>query len=496
MEQLGKSLRSLRWKLTLSFTAVTVSSLLVVGLVVGGALFSRILIPDLWITPETWMEAANRSAVPILSNLLSQEPVDRELVSIWLDEIDMMLSSDELLQVGEAQFFISTAVRMDVLVISADGTLLGIYNPGFLPEAKVGAPFDVSTIPGLNQPFRAAMSGETDPQKLFAITEPDEKYVGAIPIMSEAGNGEVLGVIVADVQSMPTRRDTSKLTLQLVGRISLFFLLGAAIVGAIFGSITARSMSNRFQRLAHTADAWSEGNFTEFIDDHAGDEISLLSSRLNRMAAQLKDLLRRRQEMAVSEERNRLARDLHDSAKQQALAASFQIGTALTLFDREPKTAKGHLEEAECLVDSVREELTDLILELRPQSLEDKPIDEILGEYAIDWSHQHDIELDPDMLLDLELNLEQKQTLFRILQEALANVARHSDGTCVSLALGSDGEKVNLVVKDDGKGFSPEEVTGGMGLHSMRERAESLGGSLEVTSAPGEGTSLSVVIPK
>ena len=82
--------------------------------------------------------------------------------------------------------------------------------------------------------------------------------------------------------------------------------------------------------------------------------------------------------MAVSEERNRLARDLHDSAKQQALAASFELGTALTLYDLDPGGAKNHLVEADALVDSVRTELTNLVDELRPQSMDGQDFSEIL----------------------------------------------------------------------------------------------------------------------
>jgi signal transduction histidine kinase len=214
------------------------------------------------------------------------------------------------------------------------------------------------------------------------------------------------------------------------------------------------------------------------------------------MALQLKDLLKRRQAMAVSEERNRLARDLHDSAKQQALAASFQIGTALTLFDRQPKTAKGHLEEAERLVDSVREELTDLILELRPQALGEKSLDEVLAEYALDWAHQNPMDVNLDLEADVKVSLDVKQTLLRILQESLANAARHSAAEQVSLALHSDAQVVSVVIKDDGRGFDPGEAQIGMGLHSMRERAEAVEGSLEITSAAGQGTTITVIIPR
>jgi NarL family two-component system sensor histidine kinase LiaS len=199
--------------------------------------------------------------------------------------------------------------------------------------------------------------------------------------------------------------------------------------------------------------------------------------------------------MAVSEERNRLARELHDSAKQQALAASFQIGAALTLFERDPQAAKTHLAEAEYLVDSVREELTDLIAELRPQALDEKKLDEILGEYTEDWSHQNPISVNLDLQENIQAPLIVKQTLLRVLQEALANVARHSDAETVSLTLQSEEQVVKMIVRDDGNGFSREEVTGGMGLHSMKERAESLAGSLLVISTRGAGTSVEAVIP-
>lgn len=494
MDSLRNATRKLRWRLTISYTAVTVGTLLVVGLILGVIFFSRILIPDLWLTPEMWMEAANRSAVPMLRNILSQEPVDAELVSIWLEEIDMMISSNRLLRVGEAEFYIDTLVQMEVLVVGADGTLLGLYNPEYLPEARIGEPFDTDTIPGANGPLEAAMRGETDPEVLTAITDPDDQYVVAVPIVGDAERGEVLGVILANIRSIPTQRDTSVLTLKLLGRIALFVLIGAAIVGAVFGSFTARGMSNRFKRLSQVADAWSEGDFSEFSEDRKGDEISLLGQRLNHMAEQLKDLLRRRQEIAVSEERNRLARDLHDSAKQQALAASFQLGTALTLFDRDAQTAKSHLQEADRLVDSVRVELTDLIHELRPQSMDGKDIAETINDYAVEWAHQSGIEVELDIQEPTGLSLEAKQALFRVLQESLANVARHSVARRVRILLQGD-EEIQLVVEDDGLGFDVHAEHSGIGLQSMEERAVSLNGNFRVESEPRAGTRILVTFP-
>jgi GAF domain-containing protein len=200
-------------------------------------------------------------------------------------------------------------------------------------------------------------------------------------------------------------------------------------------------------------------------------------------------------QVAVLEERNRLARELHDSVKQKALAASFQIGTTLALFERDPQSAKVHLEEAEILVDAVRTELTDLILELRPEALIERSADAILREYALNWSQQNQKEVNLQLEAAPEVSLDVKQTLLRILQESLANVARHSEAKCVSLALGFEGGSVTFVVKDDGIGFDHDQAKTGLGLQFMRERAEALGGSFQITSTPGEGTSISAVIP-
>ena len=173
-------------------------------------------------------------------------------------------------------------------------------------------------------------------------------------------------------------------------------------------------------------DLWSAGDFSRYIEDTTGDEIAQFTQHLNNMAKQLQNLLLRRQEMAISEERNRLARDLHDSAKQQALAASFELGAALTLFDRDLEGTKKHLMEADALVDSVRTELTNLVDELRLHATESQEFTETLNEYALDWSERSGIEVNIHKERDEELPLEHREILFRIAQEALANIARHS----------------------------------------------------------------------
>lgn len=306
----------------------------------------------------------------------------------------------------------------------------------------------------------------------------------------------MVGAIAAVFEKIPTRSDIPLNVVNIAVRSLLIFLLGAGLMGALFGAFFARGLSSRFKRLSAITDAWSTGDFSRYIDDNTGDEVSQFAQRLNNMARQLQGLLRRRQEMAISEERNRLARDLHDSAKQQALAASFQLGTALTLYDRDPQGAKEHLVEADTLVDSVRNELTNLVHELRPQSNDGQGFADTLKEYALEWSHRSGIELNVAIEGNEELSVETRGTLFRIVQEALANIARHSSASFADVSLDYGTDRVTLIIKDNGHGFDPRAQQSGLGLYSMRERAEVLGGSFTVESNPDQGTQIVVTLPK
>jgi len=318
----------------------------------------------------------------------------------------------------------------------------------------------------------------------------------ALPIFDEADDMEnkVVGVVVLILESIPTRELIPLHMLNIAGRSLLILLFTAGIMGAIFGTFFANGLSKRFKRLFITIDAWSEGDFSKFITDDTGDEISQFSQRLNSMAKQLQELLHRRQEMAVSEERNRLARDLHDSAKQQALAASLQLGTALTLFEQDSEAAKKHLLEADALVDSVRNELTNLVLELRPQTIDGQDFSELLREYIFDWSQRSGIETNVNIEGDKDTPLETREALFRIIQEALANIARHSSASVVDVSLDYEENVVKMMITDNGRGFDVLQQHRGLGLASMRERTEVLGGSFTVESVPNQGTKILVVL--
>jgi NarL family two-component system sensor histidine kinase LiaS len=497
-ENLSNTFRQLRWRLTWSYTAVTVGALLVVVLVLALLVLPSILLPRDLVTPGSaafWVQAANEQAVPLARYLLSDSPPNTEGIAALVNSSDTArFGRYDLFRVGNVQLYLGTTTEIEMLILGADGSLLGRTNLPAFPST--GRSFEASSIPGLEAPLRAALAGERDPDRLVAIRESGQALIVAAPVFRFSGSSsQLLGAVVYVGESMPTEDEVGSHTMALAGRALILFIFGAGVMGAIFGSLTAKRMASRLRRLARAANAWSQGDFSEFIDDPAGDEISQLAQRLNRMADQLQSLLNRRQEMAVSEERNRLARDLHDSAKQQALAASFQLGTALTLFERDPQAAKEHLVEADNLLDAVRVELTDLIHELRPPAANGQGLAETFSDYVFDWAHQNGVQVDLSVQGTDEVPLEVKQALFRITQEALANVARHSGARNVRLSLTSRPDAAALTICDDGCGFDTSWQHEGLGLHSMRERAESLSGEFLIKSEPGQGTCLSVTLP-
>ena len=121
--------------------------------------------------------------------------------------------------------------------------------------------------------------------------------------------------------------------------------------------------------------------------------------------------------------------------------------------------------------------------------------DETLNEYIIEWAHQTGIQATLNVEGSNDLPLEIKQAIYRIMQEALANVAKHSSAKSVDASLLFRGNSVEFCVNDDGAGFDTQGQHDGMGLDSMRERVESLNGDFTIQSDPGQGTKICITIP-
>lgn len=274
--------------------------------------------------------------------------------------------------------------------------------------------------------------------------------------------------------------------LQLYG---LSFILLASVVGTLTGLLITRNVTLRLRRITQAADAWSHGEFAVEVRDPTRDEIGQLGQDLNGMAEQLHTLLATREELAAVEERNRLARDLHDSIKQNVFATALLVGAARSHLPPDTLPAQTYLAEAEALAHQTRQELTALIRELRPARLDDKGLAVVLREYADDWSRRMGIAVAMQIQGERVIALDIEEALFRVAQEALANIAHHSGAAHVTIQLIWDDAQVRLTIADDGTGFDVANANGrGVGLASMHERVAAHNGSLQIASAAGATT--------
>jgi NarL family two-component system sensor histidine kinase LiaS len=246
--------------------------------------------------------------------------------------------------------------------------------------------------------------------------------------------------------------------------------------------------------LSAASQAWSRGDFSVSPRDRSGDEIGELTRNLNGMAEQLQALLHTNDELARMEERNRLARDLHDTVKQQTYAARMQLTAAKNLLGSD-STAAGHIETALQLNRETQQELKLIIDELRPAALEGKGLAQALRDYAVRWQEHTGIHVTTTISGERSLPLEVEQALYRVLQESLSNVARHAEADSVGLSLNMTPTAVTLVVADDGRGFDVNDIaSSSYGLTGMRARLSEVGGTLEVESTLSAGTTVTAEV--
>jgi len=226
---------------------------------------------------------------------------------------------------------------------------------------------------------------------------------------------------------------------------------------------------------------------------HTLQQAELARDRNQKLVDELKETQQKLRELAVVEERNRLARDLHDSVKQQVFAISMQLSAARTSLSNKDKVYQS-VAEAERLAQQVGAELTTLIRELRPPELEKKSLPDAIREHVEFWSRQNQIKAETNIDENIPVDLQAEQALFRVLQEALANVARHSQASKVKVTLKSEGAQVTLVIEDNGIGFDSEKIIKGVGLDSMQERLAAMNGKLEVSGQEDKGTRVTATV--
>jgi PAS domain S-box-containing protein len=202
-------------------------------------------------------------------------------------------------------------------------------------------------------------------------------------------------------------------------------------------------------------------------------------------------------EKAILEERQRLARELHDSVSQALYGIALGARTARTLLDRDPAQAAEPLEYVLSLADAGLAEMRALIFELRPETLETEGLLPALSKQIDSVRARHGLEIEAEWCDEPDFSYEIKETVYRIAQESLNNIVKHARARRVDLRLSCGEDEIVLEVADDGVGFASEETfPGHLGLRSMRERAMRLGGTLLVESTLNQGTRIRAHLPR
>lgn len=202
------------------------------------------------------------------------------------------------------------------------------------------------------------------------------------------------------------------------------------------------------------------------------------------------------QDKVAFEERQRLARELHDSVSQALYGIVLGTETARTLLNRDPGQVAAPLAYVHSLAATGLAEMRALIFELRPESLESEGLVAVLTMQIAALRARYQIEVDTVFGDEPSIPVNTKEALYRIAQEALHNIVRHAEASHVVVRLDCDERHVLLEVRDNGVGFDVHgDFPGHLGLRSMRERAMRLGGSLEVDSTPEHGATIRALIP-
>ncbi len=197
------------------------------------------------------------------------------------------------------------------------------------------------------------------------------------------------------------------------------------------------------------------------------------------------------QELAVLEERQRLARDLHDAVNQSLFSAGLIAEVLPRLWDRDQDEARRSLEDLRKLTRGAMAEMRALLAELRPSTLIDAELGELLRLLGNSFTGRTNIPATITVNGQGVLPAEVQVAIYRVGQEALSNIAKHAEAHSVEIILNQEKTSIELNIRDDGKGFIPEQTASGhYGLSMMYERAQAVGAQLSIRSQLGKGTEL------
>ncbi|MBI2998784.1 MAG: HAMP domain-containing protein [Deltaproteobacteria bacterium] len=353
-------------------------------------------------------------------------------------------------------------------------------------EVVLGIRNLISELRGL-----ADKAPDLNPRDLEALADAELRVQGFAHLLSAAHR----------VKMAETLRENTLRMQLIVGLYAGFAFLGVVLImGASF--LFYRTLSQPLRSLARAASEFAEGNLHKEVPVTSKDEIGELSHAFNVMAGRLKEHEERLKDLARLEERERLAHEIHDSLAQNLALLHLKVAEA----ERDCRSAvpaaitKGTLSEMRQIVDLAYDDVQRAIRGLRNMVSKSPGLIPTLTEYLHEFGASRGIPV--DLRVDgpeaIRLSPKAETELVRIIHEALTSALKHSAATRSEVRFARVGNYAKVTIEDNGKGFLVGEISGTklhFCLHSMKERAESVGGKLDVDSAPGKGTRVIVFLP-
>lgn len=302
------------------------------------------------------------------------------------------------------------------------------------------------------------------------------------------------------------------LTLNGIFFFILFYVILAIVISFYVGFKSSSNLRERLDDLSVLIAQYANGNYQSRINIKEHDEIARISNEMNglgeKLQSQVKSLQRMADEKAefaktahksaVIEERQRIARDLHDAVSQQLFALTMLSEAAIKQFDSNPDQAKEQMQDVVKAAMQSQAEMRALLLHLRPVHLAGDPLPKGIHKLVSELEQRCQLDFHVDVKETLTVSETIEEHVFRIIQEALANVLRHANATVVHLTCAKQADALFVHIRDNGIGFDAQTDTenkASYGLKTMQERCEELGGIFTIRTNKGEGTYIDIRIP-
>jgi len=431
---------------------------------------------------------------PITMAHLRNQPVDSVALQADLEQIldiDTFTTSQSPYDMEQ---FIS------VFVLDAHQNLLASipHYTAVPPDGRFFDPTRLTDDDSLARLITAAYAGDTSIEQPIPHATPDALYLIFVEPLLDIGS-RLLGVEIVIVRTPPPSTVLLLVLGVIVGGLTIF-ALAAALIGTLFGWRTARTLGGRLAHLSQVAAAWGHGNFEPQIQDDEEDEIGELGENLNRVATDLQILLANKEQMAVLEERDRMARELHDTLAQGV------AGLVLQLEAVKHHLNEGEVTESQLIVAEAGTQARDALRkaraaidDLRAEALFAPEFVTAVAQRTQSFSQTNNlpIELDAQLPDSLRLPPSVVHHAGRALTEMLANIARHANATTVRVTLWLKEDSLLIEVVDDGVGFDVATAVrpGHYGLIGLKERARLTGGHFSINSSPKSGTTAQLRLP-